>query len=1541
MTSQQLGPLNSQRRRDATHGKSVAVNDEDNDLSGVADLDGVVDKIEIPHYSDMSTMASTSSPGFSIEFWIRPRRMPVDTTPMALFLKSSPSSGSIGLNLNVDGSLTFSMILNRETRLTCTTDISDETHKVRALVFQHIAVTGTVGSSLNIKVNGETTCQTTWEGITALAASNEGTLVFGENGIDSKQPTRFNGQISNIQLFTTERTKEQIDRSIQQPDPAATGGIGFWSLRQSDEINVVHYVISNSQSVSNLEVLEDYDPPLTGFPVEAIVRGQKVYIVRATGEGHVVLKKFTLSADKRTIKPLPGYQTIITSNQARKGCLAAAVDEVRDRLMVMECFAEEQSPGALRLKWNAYDIDEQERITATSQDGGSGSLLVTGVGSIDTRFSAKIVNNHLFLTAGTTSSASILFLDVTLDSNGLPSISVDELAAEPVGPEVVNNGAAYYVYLKKETGASSKPFLRRLRPQNGQVSNSYVVDVRDTNPTSLMATNPITGNMPDNDWFWFLFKISTINSGVAIQSGERINIQTPDNNPQNEEGWSYVKISCKTLQADQRAEQLNFWIFKTKSCDPKSGGYSVVSGEIGPDDCILLWPKTEQFEPGQYQHILALPTDREIESAKARFGSWFGPWRLMIPMEPSPERPIPVTGSLSSNSPRNVYQGNKYSLLHFGEGISLASLSQQAGVRGGLLQFAKTTVTPIIVSNNGNPASVKLIFRGNGGSLPLAAFPHDQRAKLEVLFSTVYQEGSYAQRRMTSGLFYSIAYTPPSDSSSSGEFKNLARIGGLETLEYPNPPTSFVWLIPPPFKVTGMCAAISTLFQFNDDTVDNIAPNSVASLTEVVTNAVGLGSFGERLFKPFLSVHFDVTILNKIGEQIHESLMRKIHERLPKPPPASPTSRPPTDTHSWQELADLEACVSISNTTFWEDKVQIQKIKDKLTQVFRSKWMNNELYKIREEVAPNFLREASARYSAYGGIPVLIATRLRSREFLEELLTNDKSYIQPILDSHLKILDFIRPDLGIAVREDIMSALLAKEITAKPWTILESLDEEKQREAISAAITAIYEGPNVPEEVKITFTEFMKELLNAILYPITSTQLGVYSNFLNLRKLDVLSAVDKRALDFKKKFLNIFVLEHSDEIKEINKAKRLHRSRGRIINLLSQQPIGNREVWDRNYNEYYRLNRMTYKIEQLRLQFRDKLKTADPSLTDFSSNYLSRKIRSSPRFVAGMSHTFNLLGTIGATYSVFKEVFDPNSNTRQGKPKAIATVVATTIGGIGSVHGTVSAAIDLMKILKEKFFAPPKPTTRFYGFRSSNEFYTIEQELATEVSVDITNMERHASRLARMAESKTIGRVFTVFGVFADIFFLGISVSDLVEDFNKNTWDYWKIADDALFAASAAIGAAFGIATLAATFGVATAAAAASGIGAFLVIGLGLIALISDAIRKRVRANQERKRQCDKWKQWCSWGKGIFHHYGLLKNSDVDPCSKCPTKKHHILRIIRSNPGLFPSALKRALIKGLDSGKDVKSLVPSLQKIEKKTCPAWLRHVFKRQGKRR
>ena len=406
------------------------------------------------------------------------------------------------------------------------------------------------------------------------------------------------------------------------------------------------------------------------------------------------------------------------------------------------------------------------------------------------------------------------------------------------------------------------------------------------------------------------------------------------------------------------------------------------------------------------------------------FGPFFGPWRLVIPIDPSTKRPIPVPAGSPPDSPQNVYEGNKYSIHLLGDAVPIEA---QSGVRGGLLRFAKTTIAPVVVSDNETPTSVKLLFRGNGGPFPLAAFPHDEEAKHDVTTNTVYQEGSYAQRRMTSGLFYSVEYALPSDSTLA-IFRKISRIDGLQSVEYPDPPASFVWLIPPPVKLHGIAAAIATIFQFNDDTVNIEGSNSIASLMNLIKKAIGPGSFGEGLFKPFVSVHFNVNLLKEVGDKVHALINESINNNIPKPPPESTISKPPKGIHSWEELGHLKSCVSLSNSTFWGDKVEKQKIKDRLTQVLQSNWMAGEISKIRQQARKNFLRDASTKYSAYGGIAVLIANRLRSQEFLEELLTKDESSIRAILDSHLKTLDIIRPDLGIEVRQDIISAMLVKGI---------------------------------------------------------------------------------------------------------------------------------------------------------------------------------------------------------------------------------------------------------------------------------------------------------------------------------------------------------------------------------------------------------------------------------------------------------------------------------------------------------------------------------
>ena len=364
---------------------------------------------------------------------------------------------------------------------------------------------------------------------------------------------------------------------------------------------------------------------------------------------------------------------------------------------------------------------------------------------------------------------------------------------------------------------------------------------------------------------------------------------------------------------------------------------------------------------------------------------------------------------------------------------------------------------------------------------------------------------------------------------------------------------------------------------------------------------------------------------------------------------------------------------------------------------------------------------------------------------------------------------------------------------SQPWTILQSLSKEKQREAISAAITAIYEGPNVPKEVKTTFSTVMNGIVNIILYPITSTQLGVFNNFLDLKKFDVLEKVDARAKEFKENVLDVWVRENQNEIDQIDKAKKETREGLKNLDTLWKEGNMNQDEWAENWKRFEQLKGMRRTKYKLRELFSDKLKAADPSIIELPSNILHRWLRNNPRLVAGTTHTFNLLGTAGALYSIVMELATSDSGVRQGNWRDTTSVVATFLGGVGSFAGSVKDAIDLIKYAFKNIISEERPTERVNIQRTAEDIVKFEDELVTEVGVDLSNMERFANRNSRVGKlSKIGGKIFTVLGVFADTIFFGLSVYDLVKDFNTDSKDPWKIADDFLFLASSGVGAVIG-----------------------------------------------------------------------------------------------------------------------------------------------------
>ena len=263
---------------------------------------------------------------------------------------------------------------------------------------------------------------------------------------------------------------------------------------------------------------------------------------------------------------------------------------------------------------------------------------------------------------------------------------------------------------------------------------------------------------------------------------------------------------------------------------------------------------------------------------------------------------------------------------------------------------------------------------------------------------------------------------------------------------------------------------------------------------------------------------------------------------------------------------------------------------------------------------------------------------------------------------------------------------------------MQTLDVEDQRDAISMSISTIVDG-NLPKEVQTTFKDVMELILNALLYPLTSTQLDLW-------KLDVLSAVDSRARDFKVRFLDVFVQQHAESVSEVSRPPE-------PIDLdIALHPIfpHDRERSDEEMRKFLAQREMEKKRLRLREVFRTNLQEAVNPLAELPSGYFDTKIRENPRLVTGIAHSFNLLGAVAASYSILKEVSNPDSGFRQGNTRDTLSVIATAIGGVGSVKGTY----DLAKVVKEKIFQPrtSRDTLQHYESRQFDEFKVAEHSFS-------------------------------------------------------------------------------------------------------------------------------------------------------------------------------------------------------------------------------------
>ena len=302
---------------------------------------------------------------------------------------------------------------------------------------------------------------------------------------------------------------------------------------------------------------------------------------------------------------------------------------------------------------------------------------------------------------------------------------------------------------------------------------------------------------------------------------------------------------------------------------------------------------------------------------------------------------------------------------------------------------------------------------------------------------------------------------------------------------------------------------------------------------------------------------------------------------------------------------------------------------------------------------------------------------------------------------------------------------------------------------------------------------------------LTSTQLGVFSNFLDMRKLDALSAVDSRALDFKVRFLDIFVQRHAESVSEASRPPEP------IDWDIALHPY-NRKESDEEMRKFLAQREMERKRLRLRELFRTEIQEATDPPAELPSNFFDTKIRKNPRLVTGIAHSFNLLGAVAASYSILKEVSNPDSGFRQGNTRDTLSFFATAIGGVESVKGT----FDLAKVVREKMFQlrTSADTLQHYELRQFDEFKTFPEKLATKYAVDLNNMERTTNRVLCMMKpsSRFWATLSTAFGIVTDGIFFGISVHDLYKDFTAESVDPWKVADDFALASTSGAGAVLG-----------------------------------------------------------------------------------------------------------------------------------------------------
>ena len=1004
---------------------------------GVVDFDCVKDHIFLKHYPGLGNVGSGPNKEFSFELWIRVRRLPEVRESMAVYCKKETGSHSFYcLTLENSGALHFRIKAS-------ITEIVFKTQKdeINPDIFYHIAITGAVGRSFSIVINGQKLTDVelfidgrkqssvrSWPNIlTKLPADSNGALILGKD--PSNNFKHFCGQMTGFYLYDRERSEIEIntEKFYKQANRVKTA-ICALDLQGTKRQYAVNYYftekyLSSTNDIGTPKVLAGtYNSAAT--PLKAVVVHGNVTIIRQTTTSSLIARRYHISETQR--------ETWLTSDSpekdlqvpARKGFFSVEFDSDTNTWILIVLDA--NTVG--KLSWRAYD----QTFTVKSGSNCAGSMILQNneakLSQFVTRPSIRIQNRHLLISVvmGLTYHAAIV--DISLKSNGCFEISDSTKVKLPlVGPVANNWGANYYVYLADTNAPDSSTYIKFLRRNYVSVTGmqhitySFSEEIVDINRS--MPSAPINSRTTPNDWSWFMFKISSPNGGTVLQSGQRVLIQTPDNSITNKYGWSHLKVVNKEFTAETDKANWNFVIFKVELL--QDGNFRVINGEILFDSEVIFLPSTStlyktQLKSKPFPTLTAI----QVNAVRTELGtSVFKPWKLLAPPEDQ-RRPLPrVTIPENVYHPGTVHDGNRLVMLSTTENLKIRRI--KPGIWGGVLNFVKTSSAPAF-GNSSNITTISLLFRGNDKPSPIT-FSSQEGEDL-------YQRDNYVQKLMSPGLFYSIEYTLSSIPTANASIGSLNHVQNIRPIEYPKPPPGFVWLLPPPFKVKGITGVIAQFYNPVKFSVE-LTKNSHDTLAfyQVIKGAVGAGTFGEGMFKPLLTIPISQNQFVRLSERLKNKTWSDIKQHAPIYNDQTDKFEcpEPTKLSTWCILGDLYVSRAFDSTTMWKNKVNIKRIGTRMRNEMKKEWMKNYMDNFyRLNIKPNF-GEKYKKFAGFGGFAKVIANNLQNPVFLKELLSSSTAQQKNVIQSQLRILHFLDPELQSVTMSNIMGYLVTHQALIK------------------------------------------------------------------------------------------------------------------------------------------------------------------------------------------------------------------------------------------------------------------------------------------------------------------------------------------------------------------------------------------------------------------------------------------------------------------------------------------------------------------------------